>query len=183
MTELHHHFWVSVDAKRSFTFSKWCYKLRRNKREITPPDSRGLALRGTKTRHFPITLGKRSKQLPHKGTHFWVGGTTCWPPPLEGNLVPRAFPFWIGSPTQFKREKPWERGCPGREGVPTASRCIPAGRGSLLLAAVYLQGGGPYCQPLSTCREGVPTASRCLPAGRGSLLLAAVYLQGGGPYC
>ena len=27
------------------------------------------------------------------------------------NLVPRAFPFWIGSATQFKREKPWERGC------------------------------------------------------------------------
>ena len=31
---------------------------------------------------------------------------------LNFNLVPRAFPFWIGSaPTQFKKEKPWERGC------------------------------------------------------------------------
>ena len=29
---------------------------------------------------------------------------------LKSNLVPRAFQFWIGPPTQFKREKPWERG-------------------------------------------------------------------------
>ena len=32
-----------------------------------------------------------------------------WTHSVQGNLVPRAFPFWIGS-TQFKREKPWERG-------------------------------------------------------------------------
>ena len=57
--------------------------------------------------------GKRSKQLPNIGTHFWVG-----------------------------------------EGV--------------LSAALKWGGGGPYCQPLSTCRGWgrYPPATCCLLAGR-----------------
>ena len=73
------------------------------------------------------TLGKRSKQLPHIGTHFCGVGYYLLPstPGREGALLLPTVPLQ------------------GWRGDLTTTRCLLAGvGGTLLLPAVYLQGPG-----------------------------------------